>query len=88
LNKLGSYFYGTILGIFLVAFFIKKIKGGFVFYAALLSQAIVLAVSQFSSISFLWFNVIGALMVVVIAMLLHEISPKKTPRLGGVEKED
>ncbi len=69
-NILGSLFYGTILGIFLVAFYIKKIKGNAVFVAALITELIVIAIYMADVISFLWLNVIGALLVVLISSLL------------------
>ena len=78
-NVLGSLFYGTILGIFIVAFFFKKIKGGGVFYAALIAEAVVLFIhfAQVYSwplignlqVEYLWYNVIGAAIVVVLAHL-------------------
>lgn len=75
-NKLGSYFYGTILGIFLVAFFFKKIKGGTAFYAALIAEIIVILSALYTPVSFLWFNVIGAVAVILIAHLLQPIMQK------------
>lgn len=79
-NLLGSLFYGTILGIFMVGFFIKWIKGQAVFLAALLSQALILVVHFFNGkglfgmhwdIGFLWYNVIGCLSVVLFGLLLQ-----------------
>ena len=79
-NLLGSLFYGTILGIFVVGFFIKWIKGQAVFLAALLSQALILVVHFFNGkglfgmhwdIGFLWYNVIGCLSVVLFGLLLQ-----------------
>lgn len=69
-NILGSLFYGTILGIFLVAFFLKRVGGTAVFIAALVSQAVILAV-HFSGleVAFLWYNLIAPTIVVVIALL-------------------
>ncbi len=73
-NLLGSLFYGTILGIFVVGFFIKWIKGQAVFIGALFSQALILVVHFFNGegllgihwdIGFLWYNVIGCLAVVI-----------------------
>ena len=85
-NLLGSLFYGTILGIFLVAFFMKWVKGQAVFIAAVLSQAIVLFV-HFSNgdvmdgnlwdIGFLWYNPIGCLAVMLLAALIQLVIPKK-----------
>jgi SSS family transporter len=70
-NELGSLFYGAILGIFLTAFFLKKIRGNAVFYAAILSEALVLMVYVLNWVSFLWLNVIGAFLVIIIALLLQ-----------------
>jgi Na+/proline symporter len=80
-NKLGSYFYGTILGIFLVAFFFRKIKGGTAFYAALLAEIAVILSAIYTPVSFLWYNVIGALAVVLIAHILHLFKTK--PQLNS-----
>lgn len=66
-NVLGSLFYGTILGIFLVAFYLKRIGGKAVFYGALATEAIVIAIYVADIISFLWLNVIGCLLVLLIA---------------------
>jgi len=76
-NVLGSLFYGTILGIFLVAFYLKKVKGGLVFYAALVSEAVVIAIYNFSSISFLWYNVIGCLLVMALSLAFRWAVPGK-----------
>jgi Na+/proline symporter len=68
-NILGSLFYGTILGIFLVAFYIKRVNGTGVFFAAIITEAIVVLIYNMDIISFLWLNVIGALLVVFISLL-------------------
>ncbi|PQJ12821.1 sodium:solute symporter [Flavipsychrobacter stenotrophus] len=79
-NVLGSLFYGTILGIFLVAFYMKKVKGTFVFAAALITEAIVITVYICDIVSFLWLNVIGALLVVMICALHYtDILKEKGP---------
>jgi Na+/proline symporter len=79
-NLLGSLFYGTILGIFVVGFFIKWIKGKAVFIAAIGSQALILVVHFFNgkglmgfewNIGFLWYNAIGCLAVVLFGLLLQ-----------------
>ncbi|KQT18511.1 sodium:solute symporter [Chryseobacterium sp. Leaf404] len=64
-NVLGSLFYGPILGIFLVAFYFKKIKGSNVFISAILSEITVIAIYNFDIVSFLWLNVIGATAVIL-----------------------
>lgn len=68
-NVLGSLFYGPILGIFLVAFYYKKITGPNVFMAAILSEIVVIAVYQFDIVSFLWLNVIGAAAVIIFSAI-------------------
>ena len=73
-NILGSLFYGTILGIFLVAFYMKRINGTAVFTAAIITEAIVIAVYIADIVSFLWLNVIGALLVVGISTFLRMLN--------------
>lgn len=76
-NVLGSLFYGVILGVFLVAFFLKKIRSGnVVFWAAVLAELLVLTVfilTRFGvfKMGFLWLNPIGALGVLFFSVLLH-----------------
>lgn len=70
-NILGSIFYGTILGIFLTAFYVKYIKSDAVFYAALLAEAVVILGFIYSEIGFLWFNVIGCVLVVIFGYLIQ-----------------
>jgi len=69
-NILGSLVYGTILGIFLTAFYLKKVTGTPTFVAALIAELLVLYCFLFTEIPFLWYNVIGCLVVVVVAFLL------------------
>jgi len=75
-NILGSLVYGTILGIFLVAFYLKKINGNATFYAALIAEMVVLYCYLFTSIPFLWYNVIGCLLVIILATVLTIFLPK------------
>lgn len=77
-NILGSLFYGTILGIFLTAFYIKKAHSNGVFFAAIITEICVIVIYNLNIVSFLWLNVIGALMVVLISILTIKI---KNPRI-------
>lgn len=77
-NILGSLVYGTILGIFLVAFYLKRVRGTAVFAAALVSEAAVVACFLFTDISFLWYNVVGCLGVVALALVLAPL--ERAPR--------
>jgi solute:Na+ symporter, SSS family len=70
-NILGSIFYGSILGLFLVAFFVRWVRGTAVFIAALASQATVLVLFNTIEISYLWYNLIGCGLVMLLAMLLQ-----------------
>ncbi|MEO8568019.1 MAG: sodium:solute symporter [Ginsengibacter sp.] len=70
-NILGSLFYGVILGIFLVAFWFKKIKANALFYAAVIAEVFVIAIYNANIISFLWLNVIGALLVIALGYILQ-----------------
>ncbi len=72
-NIIGSVFYGTILGIFLVAFYIRYVRSHAVFMAAILAEGIVIYLFFTSSIGFLWFNVIGCGLVVVFALLIQKV---------------
>jgi SSS family transporter len=76
-NIIGSLFYGVILGIFLVAFWIKFIGGKAVFYAAVITEILVYAIFRADVISFLWLNVIGALLLIVLAAGIQYFIPKQ-----------
>ena len=75
-NILGSWFYGVMLGVFLVAFYLKRIGGNAVFYAAIAGEALVLLMYGFTSIGWLWLNAIGALAVPLFAILLQPFFKK------------
>lgn len=82
-NVLGSLFYGTILGIFLVAFFIKWVKSNAVFWSALIAEAFVLMIHlgrvyevpffMKYKVEYLWYNVIGCVVVIVLSLLWQSI---------------
>jgi solute:Na+ symporter, SSS family len=72
-NILGSLFYGTILGIFLIAFYIKRVGGNATFTAACIAEVIVLLCFFYTDIPYLWFNVIGCVVLVLIALILQPI---------------
>jgi len=78
-NILGSLFYGVILGIFLIAFWFKAIKANALFVSAIISEIFIFIIYKADVISFLWLNVIGAILVIIIGYLLQPFikSPKK-----------
>lgn len=70
-NILGSYVYGTILGVFLVAFYAKHVNGTAVFLSALITESIVCLIGFQHLVAYLWLNVIGCLLVVAIAFVVQ-----------------
>jgi Na+/proline symporter len=70
-NIIGSIFYGNVLGIFLLAFFFKRIHGKAVFYAAIITQILVIMVFYADFMSYLWLNLLGCALVIVIAQILQ-----------------
>ncbi|WP_373075594.1 sodium:solute symporter family transporter [Zeaxanthinibacter enoshimensis] len=70
-NIIGSIFYGNVLGIFLLAFFFKYVKGNAVFIAALVTQVIVIVGWYWDWMSYLWLNAFGCALVILIAFLLE-----------------
>lgn len=78
-NILGSLFYGTILGIFLVAFYLKRVSGTAVFFGALIAEAFIVYAWLTNLTAFLWLNVIGCLAVMLFAYLIQAlIDSRKT----------
>ncbi|WP_298368636.1 sodium:solute symporter [uncultured Lutibacter sp.] len=75
-NIIGSIFYGNVLGIFLLAFFIKYVKGNAVFIAALITQAIVIVGWWQDWMPYLWLNLFGCALVMGIAVLIQSVSKK------------
>ncbi len=81
-NVLGSLFYGVILGIFLVAFYVKKVTATPVFVSAVIIEIFVISIHTLNqkgilNISFLWLNAIGAIGVVLLSILLQGLKPKR-----------
>ncbi|OJV28439.1 MAG: sodium:solute symporter [Bacteroidetes bacterium 37-13] len=72
-NVLGSLFYGTVLGVFVVAFFVKYIKGTAVFFAAVIAELIVIVLFKTDATAFLWLNMIGCVSVIVFGVLFQFI---------------
>ena len=71
-NILGSIFYGSILGLFLTAFFIRRATGSAVFFAALFAQMLVFVLFATTNIGYLWYNLIGCAAVLIFAPILQQ----------------
>jgi solute:Na+ symporter, SSS family len=75
-NIIGSLFYGTILGIFMVAFYVKRVQGTAVFWAALVAECAVLYCYRFTDIAFLLYNIIGCAIVIMLSLILQQFLPQ------------
>jgi len=81
-NKVGSLFYGSLLGCFVIAFLFPRVRGTAVFTGMLAGEAAIFATSYYTDISWLWYNVIGCVVVVVTALAITgatEYRPAKAP---------
>ena len=76
-NILGSLFYGTILGIFLAAFSLRRVGGTAVFVAALVAEVVVVACFRYTKISFLWYNLVGCVAVMLLSLVLSAWWPRR-----------
>jgi len=74
-NILGSLFYGTILGIFLTAFLLRRVRGSAVFMAAILAEATVIGLYFTTDIGYLWYNLIGCGMVLALGVAIQSLLP-------------
>jgi Na+/proline symporter len=84
INILGSIFYGVVLGLFLVAFFFRRVGGTAVFWGAVAAQLLVFVLYGTLTISYLWYNLIGCAACVLFAVVLQLVLPKPTnPGLHG-----
>jgi Na+/proline symporter len=84
-NIVGSLFYGSLLGVFVLAFFFKRVSGTGAFVGMLAGEAAIFAAFLFTGISFLWYNVIGCLVVIATGMAVSFVSPaaSATPDTAG-----
>lgn len=81
-NIIGSIFYGNVLGIFLLAFFFKYIRGNAVFVGAIITQIIIITLyfldeNEIINLPYLWLNLIGCVIVIVLASIIQTILPRK-----------
>ncbi|MEZ2335150.1 sodium:solute symporter [Mucilaginibacter sp. RCC_168] len=82
-NQLGSYIYGTVLGVFIVAFYMKRISGTPVFIAAIVSEGGILYLGLSKTVAYLWLNPIGCFLVMIVAYLINKFMQQKSP--GQIE---
>ena len=82
-NILGSVFYGSILGLFLAGFFVRRVTGSAVFFAALLAQTLVFVLFATTNIGYLWYNFIGCAAVLILAPVLQQTIFRNTAAPAG-----
>jgi len=86
-NKVGSWFYGTMLAIFLVAFYAKHVSGTAVFYAAFVAEAAVFLCARYTNMAWLWWNVVGCVVGVAAALVIQPLTrPSATLSPPGGER--
>ncbi len=79
-NIVGSLFYGSLLGVFTLAFFFKHVGGTAAFWAMLAGEAAIFAAFFLTNISFLWYNVIGSVVVVITGLALSSVTQRQAQR--------
>jgi len=80
-NIIGSLFYGGLLGVFVLAFFFKSVGASGAFFGVLAGEAAIFAAFFFTKISFLWYNVIGCLVMIAVGVLVSRFSSRDQPRV-------
>ena len=83
INILGSIFYGVVLGIFLVAFFFRRVGGSAVFFAAVAAQTLVIAMYLSLDIGYLWYNLVGCAVCIAFSVLLQAVLGPRAPTDEG-----
>jgi SSS family transporter len=82
-NVVGSLFYGSLLGCFVLAFGFRRVRGTAAFAGMIAGEAAIFSAFLFTSISWLWYNVIGCAVVVLVALTITYLKPEQTPRPAG-----
>jgi Na+/proline symporter len=85
-NILGSLFYGTILGLFLVAFYLKRVEGHATFWAAVIAELVVFATFVFTEVPYLWYNVIGCVVLVLLAVCMNPLFARVDNSPAGLNR--
>ena len=80
-NIVGSLFYGGLLGVFVLAFFCKRVGGTAAFWGVVAGEAAIFAVALFTGVSFLWYNVVGCLVVVAVGLAISAFEGSGTAKM-------
>ncbi len=87
-NQVGSLFYGSMLGVFVVAFFMKRAGGTAAFWGVLAGQATTFAVARFTPIAYLWYNMIGCLVVLAVAWAISVGARRSASPAGSLPDQE
>ena len=87
-NKLGSFIYGTILGVFVTAFYFKRVSGTAVFIAAVITEAIICICGYYEVVAYLWLNAIGCVLLIIIALVINPFINEEPKLLADVLKAE
>jgi Na+/proline symporter len=79
-NIVGSLFYGGLLGVFVLAFFFKKVGANGAFFGVVAGEAAIFAAYLFTKISYLWYNVVGCVVVIAVGVMVSQFSPREEQR--------
>jgi Na+/proline symporter len=79
-NIVGSLFYGGMLGVFMLAFFFKKVGPNGAFYGVLAGEAVIFAAAKFTNIAFLWYNVVGCIVVICAGVAVSRVFDREVAR--------
>ena len=85
-NRVGSFFYPVLLGVFVLGFFFSRVKGSAAFWAMLLGEASIVACAEFTNVAFLWYNVIGAVVVVAFGLLFSAMQAAEVTQPAAEER--
>jgi Na+/proline symporter len=86
-NYVGSFFYPVLLGAFVLAFFFRRVQGDAAFWAMLAGEAAILACFLFTHIAFLWYNVIGAVVVVITGIIISTIPVRREVEVASRSRD-
>ncbi len=87
-NQVGSFFYPVLLGVFALAFLFPKVRGGSAFWAMLAAEVAIIALALFTKIAFLWYNVIGTLVVIILGVIIAAMQPAPPPKASIFSSKD
>jgi Na+/proline symporter len=82
-NIIGSLFYGGLLGVFVLAFFFKSVGANGAFFAVVAGEAAIFAAYLFTKISYLWYNVIGCIVVIAVGTVISRVFDRRDARKSG-----